>query len=132
MAYGKFYEIDPPRALIIGWGNRLEADGVWKLTPRAMSRLEQGKYPGVRRQQKVDEFWDLGAPLMEGNPVRPGQNSKDFNMALAEQDIQLPLKLQCPYCSSVQILDADKLEVGQSSCRIGSDSRKWRERFNKI
>jgi ribosomal protein L44E len=106
------------RTVAINWGYMLQPDGVWKLNPRAAKRVREGKLPSIRRQQRVVHFYDgygtYHAPQPKGK---------------ATDELELPAKLQCQWCASVQILDQEPLQLTVGSFVMGSDMEAWVKRY---
>lgn len=111
------------RNLVIFWGYRLDPDGVWKLNKRTARRLRQRKGPYVRRQRRAVGFWDGDAIAYQ--PIR----TSDPDARRNRPTLTLPIKLQCTWCGSVQLIEQETLRLTRPIFTIGSDMDDWREKY---
>jgi hypothetical protein len=110
------------RTLVIEWGCALQPDGTWRLNARAQKRLRQGKLPTVRRQEKVVTFYDGYAVFYAPDAKSVPKGGRGFGT------LKVPIRLQCHWCPSVQILDRKALQLSTDDFYIGSDMDDWRKR----
>lgn len=107
------YPLIRARELILAMAYEPQPSGIWKLNSRASKRLKQGKSPSVRRQSRVlptSEFYAVPSiPVWVPSVVQ-----------MNAEHPSLPIQAQCFYCSSVQHMLSDKLEVTEQNVCFGS------------
>lgn len=107
------------RVLELSLAYEPDLSGMWRLNSRAAKRAKRNRPFAVRRQSKV--LGQHGMPIIVPVDMNVMNVWKPTIVPLGEaRHVELPIKVQCPYCSSIQSLLCAVLELTISETHFGT------------